>query len=114
MRFILVPPVIVIDRLRNPMEILRRSWALTAGNVGRMLLFLFLLILAVAVIGAVAGGLVGIVLALVAGDEAVRIGSAAVSALVGAGMTLVIVTSFVSMHRQLAGTRPEEASAAFE
>lgn len=114
MRFILVPPVIMIDRLRNPVEILRRSWALTQGNVGPMLLFLFLLILAMVVIGAVAGGIVGIVLALVGGAEAVRIGSAAVSALVGAGMTLVIVASFVSMHRQLAGTRPDEASAAFE
>lgn len=103
-RLSLVPAVIAIERLRNPVAVLQRSWDLTRGNAGRIMLFVFLLVLALAVIGTVVGVVLGVALALIAGAEGARIGGAVISATIGAGFTLYIVAAFAAMHRQLAGS----------
>lgn len=103
MRLILVPVVIAVERLRNPLAVLRRSWLLTGGNAGRIMLFLVVLGLAMVVISIVASAMAGIVLALFGGAEAARIGGAVISAMIGAAFAIYVPISFAAMHRQLTG-----------
>lgn len=104
LRMTMVPVVIAVERQRNPVMVLRRSWELTRGNAGRILLFLLVLGIAVAVITFVAAAIVGLVLALVGGAEAAQVGGAVISSLLGAGFATYVAISFAAMHRQLAGT----------
>lgn len=104
LRLTLVPVVVAVERQRNPVMILRRSWDLTRGNAGRILLFVLVLSIAIAVISLVAAAVVGLVLAFIGGAEAARIGGGVVSSLIGAGFATYLAISFAAMHRQLAGT----------
>ena len=104
LRLTLVPVVVAVERQRNPVAILRRSWDLTRGNAGRILLFVLVLSVAIAVISLVAAAVVGVMLALLGGAEAARIGGAVVSSIVGAGFATYLAITFAAMHRQLAGT----------
>lgn len=102
-RLSLIPVVIAVEGQRNPVAVLRRSWELTRGNAGRILLFVVILALAVLVISIVASAVVGIVLALVGGVETARIGGSVIAALVGAGFTVYTTICFAAIHAQLAG-----------
>ncbi|WP_140420592.1 glycerophosphoryl diester phosphodiesterase membrane domain-containing protein [Novosphingobium sp. B 225] len=103
-RLVMVPVVIAIEGMRSPLAVLRRSWDLTRGSAGRILLFLVVLGLAVTVIAVVASAGIGILLALIGGVEAARIGGAAVSAAIGAGFAVYVALSLAAIHRQLAGS----------
>ncbi len=103
-RLLLIPVVIAVEGQRNPLAVLRRSWQLTFGNAGRILLFVIVLALAVMVISIVASAGVGILLALVGGVESARIGGAVIAALVGAGFTVYTTICFAAIHAQLVGT----------
>jgi len=104
MRLMLIQPVIAVEMQRNPVAVLRRSWQLTRGNAGRILLYVMLMAVAVFIILGVAGALVGIVLALVAGPQAAQIGNAVIGAVLGSAFTLYLIASLAAMHRQLGGS----------
>ena len=109
LRMMLTLPVIAVERKRNPFEVIRRSWQLTRENAGRILPYVALLAIAVFFIIAVAGAMIGIVLALVAGPQAAQIANAVVGAVVGAIFSLYLVASLSAIHRQLGGSAaPEE------
>lgn len=112
-KFSLAAPVIVIERVLNPLAALGRSWRLTKGNSLRLWLFYFLLIVAVMVVGIVISIVVGLVLAL-AGPEAALAGDALVAALLNAVWATIFLAALASAHRQLAGEAPETVSEAFE
>lgn len=103
LRLMLTLPVIAIERRRNPFEVIRRSWEMTRGNAGRILLYVALLAIAVFFIIAVAGAIIGIVMALAAGPQAAQIANAVIGAVVGAIFSLYLVASLSAMHRQLVG-----------
>lgn len=69
-------PVIAVERKRSPFQVIRRSWELTRGNAGRILLYVALLAIAVFFIIAVA--IIGIVMALLAGPQAAQIANAVI------------------------------------
>jgi hypothetical protein len=107
-RFMLVGPVIVAERQRNPFVALGRSLALTRGNAWRIGNFLFLLASAFFMVFIVLTLLVGIVAAVSAGEGRVAdiltgFVSSAVSALALAWFMGIIVAA----HRQLAGATSE-------
>lgn len=106
-RVALVPVVIAVERLRNPLVVLARSWALTRGNAGRILLFALVLLLAVVVISIVVSTLSGLLLTLIGGAEAARVGGAVISSAIGAAFAVYLAISFAAMHRQLAGVGSE-------
>lgn len=114
LRLILVMPVMAVEGLRNPAAALPRSWALTRGNVGRILLFLILMVLAYMVIVGIASALLGIVLALVIGSAGAKIAVAIVAAALGAMFTLYLFTSLAAIHRQLAGPSPTDLRSTFD
>jgi len=110
----LVAPIVAVERERNPVAALRRSWQLTKGNSVRIGLFYLLLLVAFVVVMSLIMMAVGVVLAAVAGPETGRIAGAVVSSALGAVMTLYFVAVMAAVHRQLAGPSPDVASAPFE
>jgi len=114
LRFALVTPAIAVERLRNPVAAMQRSWALTEGNAGRILLFLFLIFLVFLVVTAVVSAVSGAAVALVAGAEAVKIASALLSVVLGAGFTVAITAVLGAIHGQLAGPSPQAIGATFD
>jgi hypothetical protein len=112
-KFSLVPPVVVVDRVFNPLTALGRSWRLTKGNSFRLWLFYFLLIVAVIVVGMVLSIVVGLVFAL-AGPETALIGNALVAGLLNAAWATLFLAALAAAHRQLAGGTPEAVGETFE
>ncbi len=110
---VLVPTVIVIDRMLNPIAALGRSWRLTKGNSVRLFLFYFLLFIALMVVGIVVSIVIGLAFALL-GPEAAMIGNALVTGLLNAVWVTFILAALAAAHRQLAGERPEAVSETFE
>jgi hypothetical protein len=102
-RLSLIAPVVAVDRVRNPVAALRRSWELTRGNTGGILLFYVLLGIAFIVVLLVIMGLIGLMLALVVGGEGAKIGAAVISSLLTGVMTLYFIAVMASIHRQLSG-----------
>lgn len=112
-KFSLAAPVIVIERVLNPLTALGRSWRLTKGNSVRLFLFYFLLIVAILVVGMVVSMVVGLMFAL-AGPEAALIGNALVAGLLNAAWATLFLAALAAAHRQLAGERTEEVRETFE
>jgi hypothetical protein len=110
----LVAPIVAVERERNPIAAIRRSWLLTKGNSARIGLFYALVVMVFFVVMAIVMALVGIVLAVVAGDEFARVAAAIVSSALGSVMTLYLVAIIATVHRQLAGPSEQAASAPFE
>ncbi|MFT4025989.1 MAG: glycerophosphoryl diester phosphodiesterase membrane domain-containing protein [Novosphingobium sp.] len=113
-RVVLVMPAIAVEGIRNPAKALRRSWELTRGNAGRIVLFLLLLGLAAAVINAVVALVLGLVLALALGAKGAAIAVAVVSSAISAAFTLYLYTALASIHRQLAGPTAAELGTTFD
>jgi hypothetical protein len=102
-KFSLSIPVIVIEKVMNPVTALGRSWSLTKGNSVRLFAFYVLLFIALIVIALVLGIVFGIVGALT-GPE----GALIVTGLSNAVLNMVAVTVFLAVlagvHRQLSGS----------
>ncbi len=112
-KFALVSPVLMIDRQRNPVAALRRSWQLTRGNSLRLFLFIFLIALAVTVAFIVVSMIAGLIFALF-GPEGALIGNGLVAALLNAAWAVLILAALAAVHRQLAGAEPAAPPAPIE
>ena len=111
----LVLPVIVIDRVHNPMAALVRSWQLTRGNSLRLLAFYLLLGLAYLVIVMVVGMVSMALAALIAGQGKVSmVIGGVVSGVVGAAASALFTAILAAIHRQLAGPSAEAIGATFD
>lgn len=106
----LTMPVIVIERMSNPVTALARSWRLTKGNSLRLfgfyaLLFIGYIVTSLVVIS-VLGALLGIsqftAASLIPGSAAL-IAMGLVSGLIGAAVSVLFSGILASIHRQLAG-----------
>ena len=113
-RLILVAPVVVVDRVRNPVAALRRAWALSRGNTGRIALFLFLVLVVFFIVMAIIMAIIGTVLAVTVGANGARIVAALFSATLGAILTLYLMAILAAIHRQLAGPSPQAMTQTFE
>lgn len=111
---VLVGPVVAVERVYNPVAAMRRSWDLMRGNALRVLGFL-LLISMVAVVGMLATtSVAGAMAALVSKAETVRVCDAVISGLLGAVITLYMVSVLAAIHRQLAGPGAPDTALPFE
>lgn len=114
LRMALVAPVLAIEGERNPIQALRRSWALTQGNSGRLLAFLVLLGLLFAVVYGLAMMLVGVVLVLTTGGELQRVLTAAVSSAITSGALIYFIAVLAAVYRQLGGPNTSEIRSIFD
>ena len=110
----LTAPVIAVERVRNPIVALRRSWRLTSGNSVRIALFYLLIGIAFLIVISIVMALVGIVLALALGPAIAEPVSAIVSSALGALMSVYFVAILAAVHRQLAGPPLEQQRATFQ
>lgn len=104
-RISLVAPVVMVDGERNPIAALKRSWALTRDNAGRLLLFYALLLIGFGIVILLVGGLADLLLRLVLGVELGTALGTLVSAALQAVMAIFFMAVYAATHRQLA--RPE-------
>lgn len=111
-KFSLVSPVIVIDRVTNPINALRRSWDLTKGNSFRLALFYVLLMVALIVISMVLAIAFG-ALAMVGGTFA-SVVIALLNALLNMIGVIVSMGIIASVHRELSGTTSGQIKNTFE
>ena len=111
----LILPVIVIDRVHNPLAALVRSWQLTRGNSLRLLGFYLLLGIAYLVLLLVVSMISMALVALIAGQGKITmlIGGA-ISGAVGAVASALFTAILAAIHRQLAGPSPEAIGATFD
>lgn len=109
-KFSLVPPVLAIERTANPITALGRSWRLTKGNTLRIFAFLFLLVIAYAVVGGVGSMILGLPFALM-GAQAALIGQTIVGGLFNAVFVTLFLAVLAAIHRQLTGSAAATAEA---
>ncbi|NBC37835.1 hypothetical protein GTZ99_14870 [Novosphingobium sp. FSY-8] len=109
LRLLLLAPVMVIERQTNPARALTRSWQLTRGQVGPMLLVAALMTLLQAVVAQACGLVAGALVALVADAAAGRMANMAVIVVVASGFAIYMAAFVAEFHRQL--TAPERHSA---
>ena len=112
-KFSLVPPVIAIERVMNPVRALGRSWQLTRGNSVRLFFFYALIFLCLLVIALVLTIVTGLVFALM-GEEVALIGNGLVAAFVNMAWIVLFLAVLAAIHRQLSGGSPEAIGETFE
>ncbi len=97
----LLTPVIAIERERNPLAAIKRSWQLTKGNSFRILAFFLLLMIVLIVITLIAGLLFSLFAAL--GDSVGGIVIALGNGLISMFTTTVSLTVLAAIYYQLSG-----------
>ena len=112
-KFSLSAPVIAIEKVSNPVAVLRRSWTLTKGNSFRLLGFFGLIFIAYFVISMIAGLITAGVMATV-GGEVGKFLQGVLGGLLGMVATIVIVAVLAAAHRQLAGPSAGAAGRIFD
>ena len=108
-RLSLLLPVIVIERVGNPVTALTRAWGLTKGSAGSLFLFYFLLLVAYLVIAIVVQMALGLLLGAgvmgagraMSGGPLIALGM--VSGIIGTAAAVLLNAVLAAVHRQLAG-----------
>ena len=109
---VLITPVIAIDKIYNPVAIIKRSWSLTSGNSLRLLGFFALIIIAMGILFMVINGILSVVLAAI-GGQIQLIGGSIVSGLLNTGFAVIMLAVLAGIHRQLSGAATEDVSDTF-
>lgn len=102
-RMSLISPAVMVDGLRNPIVAMQRSWRLTQGNAGRLLVFYVLVGLAFLISILVAQMVLGLVISLLLPGDAGVIANALIGAMLQAVMSVYFVAVIAACHGQLAG-----------
>lgn len=112
-RMLMTAPVASSENV-GPLAILRRSWDLTRGNWLRLFGFFLIFLIAVLILMAAVGAVVGVLAAAVFGKlEPMTVGAllvSLVSQIVGAAMSVVFMVMLARIYVQLAGAGEAEAS----
>jgi hypothetical protein len=102
-RVVPLGPVVVAEGVRNPIDAIRRAFALSAGN-GWAILGLFLLVaIAGTVLGRVVVTLLGIVFIALSSKDIADLLTQIVQAIATSALSLVIVVLAAALYRTLAG-----------
>jgi len=97
------PAVVVAERRRSPFDALARAWALTAGRGWAVLGLLLLVMIAIAIVTAIAGMVLGVVFVFLAGKGLGGFLAAAAAAVAGAAGAVVMLALYAALYRHLAG-----------
>jgi len=113
-RFLLILPVVVIERVFNPVTALARSWRLTKGNSLRLFAFFLLLTIVYFVIIMVVTMIVMALAVAIAGQGKLSMLIGGVfSGVVGAAASVLLTAILAAIHRQLAGPSPDVLRSTF-
>lgn len=100
-RISLLMPILVYERQRNPFRAIVDSWRLTTGRWGKILGFLFLLLLVISILSYLVGGLGTLLGALVGDPDLSRFVVTGVNAAFSALWSAVIAAVLVAIYRQV-------------
>lgn len=110
----LLAPVIVIDRILNPIKAIIRSWKLTKGNSLRLFLFFVLLVIALIVVAMVVGLIATLIGGLLGGGTVAALVTGSINGVLGAVWTVIFIAVISSVHRQLSGPSAGAVRETFE
>lgn len=105
-RTILLAPIVVVEGERNPVAAVRRSWALTRGISGRMMLFFALIALALLVVLGLVMIVLGTTLALLLDVQSANFIATLVFSFLTGGVTIYVIAVIAAIHRQVSGSSP--------
>lgn len=114
LRMSMAAPVVAVERLRNPIGVLARSWKLTEGNAGRIGLLIALIFIAFVVILLAVSAVFGSIFVLVFGAGEAKTVDAVLLAVLFANFTVVMASLLAAIHRQLAGNAPGAIATTFD
>lgn len=102
-RLILLAPVVAVERVGNPLRALARAWALSRGQMLRLVgLFALLAVVALVILMA-SVGIAGSLAAIAFGPDGGQVAGVAIEAVLDAVFAVYFVGVLVAVHRQLAG-----------
>lgn len=113
-RFSVTLPVIVLERIFNPLAALRRSWTLTRPARWRVLGFWTVLGIAYIVISLLLMGLFGLVAAMMGEGDGARLLMGLVNGGIAMLVGMLVSGLAVAIHRQLSGPGAAAISATFD
>ena len=109
-RFAPAPALMVAENRRNPIEVVRRTFALTKGNGWSILgMVLIVLIVGLITIG-VADALFGLVFILLLGQALGKLLSAVIASALAAAFSTLLIMLYAAIYRALAGADAAAAS----
>lgn len=101
-RLILVGPVMAIEGIYNPIAAISRSWNLVKGNTRYVFVFVLLIVIVMLIVGVVLGMIFGLAAALLGAGAALWV-QAILSGIMGAAMSIIMLSVYSAVHQQLAG-----------
>ncbi|MFZ1743725.1 MAG: hypothetical protein WAT93_12780 [Pontixanthobacter sp.] len=112
-RLVLVGPVMAIEGIYNPVAAIVRSWNLVKGNTRYLFAFVILLALAMGVVAGVLNLVITLFGAMMGAETALWV-QAIFSGLLGSAMSVLMLSVYTAIHRQLAGATSKEDIQTFE
>jgi len=111
-RIVPVPAVMVAEDRRNPIDAIRRTFALTKGHGWAIIGIVFIVGVVAAIAMGMADTLAGLVFILAAGQEIGKLLASVVASALNAAFATLLVMLYAAIYRALAGTK--SVAAAFE
>ena len=111
-RIVPVPAVMVAEDRRNPVDALRRTFALTRGHGWAIIGLVFIIGIVAAIAVGMADTLAGLVFILIAGQALGKLLASVVASALNAAFATLLVMLYAAIYRALAGTN--SVAAAFE
>ncbi|MDM7955464.1 glycerophosphoryl diester phosphodiesterase membrane domain-containing protein [Blastomonas sp.] len=106
-------PAMVAERNYNVLAALRRSWALTKGNSGRILLFLVVVAVTAFFVYLTTVTIVGLVIRLAVEESLATTLTTLVDSVLSMFITVLMVCIYAALYRQLAGPAADEVAETF-
>lgn len=106
-RLILVPAVVADQGERSPIEMLKKSWALTKDNGFSILLFIAIIVIVGSITIGVLGAITGVIAGLATGGTGWPFIENLVASLTGTAFQLVLTAVIVSIYIELSGKKAD-------
>lgn len=105
-RTILLAPIVGVEGERNAIAAAKRSWLLTRGIAGRMMLFFALIGLALVVVLGLIMVVLGTILAVLLDVQSAEFAATLVFSFLTGGVTIYAIAIIAAIHRQVSGAAP--------
>jgi hypothetical protein len=112
-KLLVAGPVMIGERQHNITAALRRSWALTKGNSGRILLFVFIVAVTAFFVYLTSVTVIGLVIRLGVGGDMADTLTTLFDSVLSMFLTVLMVCVYAAIYRQLAGPDADKMAETF-
>ena len=113
-KFVIAGPVMVAERMASPVAALRRSWQLTKGNTGRVLIFVVIVAVTAFFIYLTSVTVLGLVIRLAVPADIAETLTTLVDSVLSMFLTVLMVCVYAAIYRQLAEPDTKSVASAFD